>query len=117
MANKNTRKLRKAIRAAGKKGEDSITVSRPVYNYHNFNAEDHRKGSTLRNVTFPCVGKPNQDGVISGKTKRNMGMRVYVNRGEANVGTCSMTCHEPLSKGIHVIPKNHKYMEYRPFPK
>jgi len=41
--NKATRKLRQAIRAAGKKGEASVTHRKPVFNYHNWTNDDYRK--------------------------------------------------------------------------
>jgi hypothetical protein len=110
MANKNTRSLRKMIRAAGRKGQDNVTIARPVFNYH---SQDSGK---FNNITFPTA-RPNKEGVISGSERRNMCMRVYVNRGEGNVGTGSMTCHEPITRKNPVINKGHKYKDfnYRPF--
>lgn len=107
MANKNTRSLRKAIQAAGRKGAQEVSIDKPVFNYHNDN-----KGKFIQ-VNFPTA-RANSDGLISANKRRNMAQRVYRNSGGPS-GGMSVTVHEPALRGEYVKHKNHGYIEYRQF--
>jgi hypothetical protein len=93
MANKNTRKVRVKIRAAGKRGEDSISLE--VFRNQN-----------KRVIAFPTA-RVNGDGVVSANKRRNSCQRVYVNKG--NDGSShSLTVHEPFLKGEYMVFPNHR---------
>lgn len=108
--NKATRKLRQAIRAAGKKGEASVSHRKPVFNYHNWTNDDYRKNPSALFVTqeFPTATKDKR-GVISQNNGRNMCQRVYVNTDDKGRAQ-SLTVHEPLNNKAPVRAKNHGYM-------
>lgn len=102
--NKNTRSIRRQLTAAGHKGQDSITVSVPVPDYHN---HDH---SQFTQRTIPTA-RADKSGLVSSNPYRNTCMRVLHNVGVN--GKASLTVHEALEKGGSVIHKNHNYLEYR----
>ena len=103
MANKNTKNIRNQIRKAGRKGEDTLTVSVPVYNFHS--------SREFKNVTFPTA-RVRADGLVSSNRKRNLAMRVYQNK-DVDGKKESLTVHEPLLKGEFIKPRSHTYITYR----
>ena len=103
--NKNTRQLRKAISAASKKGESSVAVQKPVYNYH---SRSGSKESFFTSVSHPTAIR-GKDGVVSSSRKRNMAMKVLLNLDERGK-RASLTVHEPLDKSAYVGFKGHGYL-------
>jgi hypothetical protein len=102
--NKNTRRNFKLVQKNANKGEYTIELGLP------YTTSGGRSGSySLKNVPF-VVAQPNENGVISQNTDRNMQMKVLHNRGSGAVGNCSTTVHEPIHKGEAVRPyKNSNY--------
>ena len=101
MANKNTRLLRKQVRAAGKRGEDFATVE--VW-----------RGQDKRTLQVPTA-RVKGDGVNSVNKRRNSCQRIYLNRADGGA-TLSLTAHEPFLKHEPMIFPNHRQYdnwEYR----
>lgn len=105
--NKNTRKIRCAIRQACKDGEDSALVERPSRNYNS--ATSRQAGMSW--VSFPTA-RVKGDGVNSVNRKRNSCQRIYLNQNNAG-RTASLTCHEPHLRHESMIFKGHGYIDYR----
>jgi len=102
MANKQTKRNRLKVRKAGKAGNPSVDIQRPVRDYHN---HEH---TTLTTKAFPTatVGK---DGLVSCNRRKNMAMRVLRNTDGAGQ-KISLTVHEPL-KHDYIVLRNHKYLK------
>lgn len=103
MANKNTKNIRKLVRAAGKAGNDEITFSLPAGDYHN-----HRKPS-MRSVTVPTARRNPQTGVVSNNERRNMQM-VILQNANGQGGKGSLTAHTHIVPRVPVVFPNHEYM-------
>lgn len=113
MANKNTKKLRIAIRAAGKAGHSEYEHSTPVRDYHNRPNDSFRANPTscMMKQQFPTA-RVNDDGVNSVNRRRNSCQRVYLNRLDGGM-TQSLTAHEPFLRHEHMTFANH--FQYRDF--
>jgi len=103
--NKNTRQLRQAISVASKKGIPSITVDKPVYNYHSHTGS---KDSFFLDATHPTALR-GKDGIVSSNRSRNMAMKVLLNADEKGKHA-SATVHEPLDRTEFVRFKGHGYL-------
>jgi len=113
MANKTTRKLRKQIARASRRGEDTVEHMTPVPDYHNHSNDEYRARPTSLMVrqVFPTATVKG-DGVNSANKRRNSCQRVYTNMGE-NRRSTSLTCHEPFLRNEPMRGKGHGYIEYR----
>jgi len=110
MANKNTKQLRRQIQAATRKGQDSVTIKRPVFNYHSHSGS---KESAFVSVTFPTARV--KGGVNSVNRARNSCQRLYLNQNAHSI-TQSLTAHEALDDKQPIVFPNHrnyKNWEYR----
>lgn len=106
MANKNTRQLRAKIKDATRRGEDTVSIQRPVYNYHSHQGS---KDSAFVTVSFPTA-RMKGDGVNSVNKRRNSCQRIYLNRTDGG-STQSLTAHEPFLKHEPMIFPNHRQYE------
>ena len=102
MANKNKRRLRIAVRAAGKSGNAEFSTEVPMGGYHNYD-----KGSfqTLRTPT----AVRSKDGVVSSNPARNTQMRELQNHNENGYGQ-SVTVHDSINRNQFVTHKGHGYL-------
>lgn len=97
--NKNTKRLSKLKRQALKRGEHSVTIKVPVYNYHS--------DPKLIDKTFTFVGG---SGVVMQSPRRNLQMVILTNTDEKGRKT-SLTVHEPIRKDSAMGFKNHNYLK------
>jgi len=103
MANKNTKRLRKAVKNACRKKHDEVEYKTPVFNYHSF--QGSKDGLLIKKSCPTAVVKG--DGVNSVNKQRNSCQRIYLNRLESGK-TASLTAHEPFLRHERMVFKNHR---------